>query len=88
MKGKCGYAHAGTYGHECGNPAKWAQELPDPEGWTRYWSLRCDECRNATGGDNARLDRDGWIPYVPDTLTHEYLRNQWPRDPIPVTVPA
>lgn len=86
-KGKCGYAYPGTYGHECGKPATWAQQLPAPEFYMRFWALRCDDCRDARGPDNAGLRPDAWIPYSAE-MTNQFLRNRWPSEPEVVTVPA
>ena len=88
MAGKCGYAPPGTYGHECGRPAKWAQKSPDPDGWLVFWCLRCDECRTADGRDNWDMKPDGWLPYDPDTQRHRYVKNRWPLDPVEVERPA
>lgn len=68
----CRYAHPGTYGHECGKPAKWASHNPNPEGnWIGgYWHFRCDECRNHTGRDNWGLT--DWVPFNPETQVNVY----------------
>ncbi len=38
--GKCHNAQPGSYGHECGRPAKWIGEKP-----SGYRSGFCDECK-------------------------------------------
>ncbi len=45
--GKCHNAEPGTYGHECGKPAKWIGES-----YTGFRSGFCDECRK--NGHEAR----------------------------------
>lgn len=93
MSSKCKYSHPGTYGHECGKPAQWAQHDPKPEGegtfWQGgYWRVRCDECRAWTGPDNAGMRRDGWVRYDPTVHRNSFLRNRWPAPAELVTVPA
>jgi len=67
---KCSFAHAGTYGHECGRPAtliavkdatvgytgavSW---MPVPKPGDTYQTGRCDECAKIKGGENRGLIR-------------------------------
>lgn len=88
MAGTCRYAHPGTWGHECGKPARWGQRLPKPEHYAEYWCLRCDECRNHTGPDNHGMTRTGWLPYDPQTMRKRWLQNRWPADPVMMESPA
>ena len=86
--GKCGYAPAGTYGHECGRPATLAQRSPKPTDWMVFWHLRCADCASAKGPDNAGLRADGWIPYDPETQRHKFIQNRWPLEPVEKEIPA
>jgi hypothetical protein len=50
---RCSYAQAGTYGHECGQPATLARAKKSE--FTRsgtYWARRCAECATYTGREN------------------------------------
>lgn len=53
--GKCHNAQPGTYGHECGKPARWLGEKP-----TGHKSGFCDHCKNH--GHEAR-EYSNWKPY-------------------------
>jgi hypothetical protein len=89
--GICRYSHPGTFGHECGKPATWAQHNPHPEGsfWIGgYWHARCDACRTYTGPDNDRMRRDTWEPYDSTKHRNTFVRNRWPAAPEHVTQPA
>lgn len=93
MSGKCKYSHPGTWGHECGKPAKWAQHDPKPEGegsfWVGgYWRARCDECKNYIGPDNQGMKRDAWELYNPNRHVNSFMRNCWPNPPQLVSKPA
>jgi hypothetical protein len=58
---KCGYAHAGTFGHECGRPAVFAGRKPSDKTKSGiFWAARCAECRDLTGQDNHGIT--SWEP--------------------------
>ena len=84
---RCTFSFPGTYGHECGAPAKWAA-LRDSEYTAdgRYWSARCDRCRDHKGGENAGLAN--WEPYDAARHVNRWTRNRWPQPADIVTVPA
>jgi len=70
---KCGYAHPGTYGHECGRPAVFVGIQPST--YTSngvFYAARCAECKELTGPDNRHIQR--WEPL--DPAKHI---NQWHR---------
>jgi hypothetical protein len=70
---KCGYAHPGTYGHECGRPALFAGARPsDKTANGVFYAARCAECKDLTGPDNHGITR--WEPL--DLAKHT---NQWAR---------
>lgn len=85
MRGVCNYADPGTYGHECGNPAIWA--CAGKSGFfTRFFAVRCDECKYKTGPDNAGLSN--WAAYNPEIHRNEFMANRWPNPPEFVSYPA
>lgn len=89
MHGRCGYAWPGTYGHECGKPARWAQQTrSEVTADGVYWCARCDECRHHKGPDNAGLRADAWAPYDPTIHRNAWRRNRWPNPPEVFTAPA
>ena len=58
----CNFAHAGTWGHECGDVAKWAAPTHSERRENGiYWVRRCDKCRDIKGGENSGLIG----PFVP-----------------------
>ncbi len=55
---KCGFAAAGTYGHECGKPStvvfvKKSERTVSGE----FFVGRCDECAMIRGGENRNVIR-------------------------------
>ncbi len=68
---QCNFAWPGTYGHECGDPAKWSGSKPsDLTKSGIYHTRRCDKCKTIKGGENTGYSN--WVPFNP--LTH---RNEW-----------
>ena len=58
IRTRCGFAHPGTYGHECGAPA--VEAFVFPSELTRdgqYFTGRCEKCAKIRGGENAGLIR-------------------------------
>lgn len=71
MFDRCDYAHAGTYGHECGKPATLVRAKPSE--LTRSgtsWARRCVECSTLTG-------RENWGRAAPVALDPVAHRNEW-----------
>ncbi len=55
---RCTFAFPGTYGHECGAPAKWvAVKASTSTKSGVYYGRRCEACRQVTTGDNAAVLR-------------------------------
>lgn len=71
LKVRCGFAQAGTYGHECGGPATLAgARKSDLTKSGIYWARRCPECAKIKGGENI-----GITNFVPlDQAQHV---NEW-----------
>lgn len=68
---KCGFAHAGTYGHECGKPADRVAVKASTETTNRLFFIgRCDDCAKIVGGENRGVLR--LEPFNPDAH-----RNLW-----------
>lgn len=68
----CGYAQAGTFGHQCGRPAVFAGAKASESTKTGvFWAARCAECKELTGGDNRGVTH--WEPF--DAARHV---NEWP----------
>jgi hypothetical protein len=55
---KCGFAPAGTYGHDCGRPASIIAVM-NSELTTdgAYYTGRCPACAQIKGGENKRVIR-------------------------------
>lgn len=54
----CTYAPNNSFGHECGKPATVAASKQSK--FTKngvYFALRCDNCKNGKGRDNAGLSK-------------------------------
>ena len=67
----CGFAHPGTYGHECGAPAtKVASEKSEKTRNGLFYARRCDKCAQIKGGENTGLRN--WQAYRPEVHI-----NQW-----------
>jgi hypothetical protein len=67
----CNFAWPGTYGHECGKPAVFAGlKRSDMTRDGIYWSRRCAECKDITGGENAGIERF-------EPLDPQRHRNRW-----------
>ncbi len=67
----CNFAWPGTYGHECGDPAKWSgSKYSDLTKSGIYHTRRCDACVKIKGGENAGLS--AFVPF--DPILH---RNEW-----------
>lgn len=61
---RCTFSWPGTYGHECGKPAELAGQQPSRLTVSGiYWSLRCPECAQVKGGENARVQQ--WLSFNP-----------------------
>ena len=61
---KCSFAHAGTYGHECGAPAtKAGTSKGEHTVSSVYFNLRCDKCAMIKGGENAGVSN--WQAFDP-----------------------
>ena len=68
----CSFAHAGTYGHECGSPAvKVGKRHSDLTKTGYFYMRRCLKCTEHKGGENIGLV-GGWIDYKPELHV-----NQW-----------
>ena len=68
---RCGFAAAGTYGHECGSPATLAgARLSSLTKSGIYWAKRCPACAEIVGGENRGIRQ-----FVPLDLTLH--RNEW-----------
>lgn len=49
----CNFAHAGTYGHECGKPAQFvAVKRSDRTTTGFFYAGRCEKCATIRGGEN------------------------------------
>ncbi len=67
----CGFAQAGTYGHECGAPATLVS--PRKSDKTRsgvFWARRCDTCSKIVGGENIGLG--AFVPFDPAVHVNEW----------------
>lgn len=54
----CGFAHAGTYGHECGKAASHVGiKKSDMTKSGLYFARRCPECMAIKGGENSNVIR-------------------------------
>lgn len=71
MSEKCSYAHAGTYGHECGKPPLFTgiQSSANTVNGV-FYAARCAECKELTGRDNWAIRE--WLPF--DPIAHV---NRW-----------
>lgn len=73
METHCSFAHAGTYGHECGSPATEVGIVKsDITANGIYYARRCASCRAIKGGENARITQ--WTNFDP-----KLHANQWQR---------
>jgi hypothetical protein len=63
----CCYAHAGTYGNECGKPALFTRTRPSERTKSGvFYARRCADCVDLTGRENW-----GMSPSVPfDAAAH------------------
>lgn len=71
MRLTCSFAHAGTYGHECGAPATLA--APRRSDMTKggiYWARRCAACAAEKGGENSGLG--AFVSFNPDIHRNEF----------------
>ncbi len=67
----CGFAYAGTYGHECGAPAvKVGIKAVTSTKNGVFYARRCAQCATIKGGENAGITQ--WHDF--DAATHI---NQW-----------
>lgn len=67
----CGFAFAGTYGHECGAPAvKVGIKQVDSTRNGIFYAHRCAKCAAIKGGENIGISH--WLPF--DPVQHA---NQW-----------
>lgn len=67
----CGFAQPGTYGHECGAPAKWVGlKKVDSTKNGIFYARRCNECKGIRGGENTGISK--WEVF--DEVKHA---NQW-----------
>lgn len=64
ISGGCGFAHPGTYGHECGSPAVVVGIRPSTDTKSGvFYARRCPVCAKFKGGDNLGIIE--WVPYDP-----------------------
>jgi hypothetical protein len=68
---RCSFACAGTYGHECGAPAKWVGvRKSDITKSGVYFARRCDACKAERGGENVGISHF-------EALNTALHRNEW-----------
>lgn len=69
---KCGFAAAGTYGHECGDPATVTGiQHSKLTANGLFYNHRCAACAKLKGRDNADVKQ--WVPLDPTAHV-----NVWP----------
>lgn len=56
QNGKCGFAHPGTYGHECGRDASTVGVMRSRSvAGGIFYAARCANCATIAGGENAGI---------------------------------
>lgn len=69
----CGFAHSGTYGHECCEPACITAIMKSDRTKTGiYYAARCSACATIRGGENAGVIR--FEPLNPAHHVNEFIR--------------
>jgi hypothetical protein len=71
LQTSCGFAHAGTYGHECGAPATHVGvRKSDITKSGIYYARRCQSCMTIKGGENSGVIR--FEAFNPETHRNEF----------------
>jgi hypothetical protein len=61
LNGKCGFAHPGTFGHECGRASTTVGVMRSRSvAGGIFYAARCASCAKIKGGENAGIYQ--WFP--------------------------